>query len=39
MQAVLSGQKTPQEALDDAVSRSNTILRKFERTYKGKTLP
>ncbi len=39
MQAVLSGQKTPQEALDDAAKRSNTILRKFERTYNGKTLP
>jgi hypothetical protein len=28
-----------QVALDDAVSRSNGILRRFEQTFRGKQLP
>jgi sn-glycerol 3-phosphate transport system substrate-binding protein len=28
-----------QEALDAAAERSNEVLRKFEATYPGKTLP
>ena len=39
VEAALAGQKTMQEALDTAVERSNAILRKFERTYRGETLP
>jgi sn-glycerol 3-phosphate transport system substrate-binding protein len=39
IQAALAGQKTVQEALDTAVERGNTLLRRFERTYRGKTLP
>jgi sn-glycerol 3-phosphate transport system substrate-binding protein len=39
VQAALQGDKTMQEALDTAVSRSNDVLRKFERTYRGKQLP
>ena len=32
LEQVWSGAKTPQQALNDAVSRSNQLLRKFERT-------
>lgn len=39
VQAALQGQKTMQEALDTAVERSNAILNKFARTYRGKELP
>jgi sn-glycerol 3-phosphate transport system substrate-binding protein len=39
VEAALAGQKTMQEALDTAVERSNEVLRRFERTYRGKTLP
>ena len=39
VEAALAGQKTMQEALDTAVARSNDVLRRFERTYSGKTLP
>lgn len=39
VQAALQGNKTMQEALDTAVERSNAILDKFARTYRGKELP
>lgn len=39
VQAALQGDKTMQEALDTAVERSNAILNKFARTYRGKELP
>ena len=39
VQAALQGNKTMQEALDTAVERSNAILNKFARTYRGKELP
>ena len=39
VQAALQGDKTMQEALDTAVKRSNAILNKFARTYRGKELP
>ena len=39
VQAALQGDKTMQEALDTAVKRSNAILKKFARTYRGKQLP
>ena len=39
VQAALQGEKTMQEALDTAVERSNAILDKFARTYRGKQLP
>lgn len=39
MEAALAGDKSVQEALDTAVERSNAVLRRFERTYKGKQLP
>lgn len=39
VQAALQGDKTMQEALDKAVSRSNDILDKFARTYRGQELP
>jgi sn-glycerol 3-phosphate transport system substrate-binding protein len=39
VQAALQGEKTMQEALDTAVERSNAILNKFARTYRGKELP
>ena len=39
VQAALQGNKTMQEALDTAVSRSNDILDKFARTYRGQELP
>jgi len=39
VEAGLSGQKSMQEALDTAAARSNDVLRRFERTYKGKQLP
>ena len=35
IEAALAGKKTPQQAMDDAVSRGNEILRKFESTNKG----
>ncbi len=34
LEQVWNGDKTPQEALDNAVSRSNIQLRTFEKTYK-----
>jgi sn-glycerol 3-phosphate transport system substrate-binding protein len=39
VQAALQGDKTMQEALDTAVTRSNDVLNKFARTYRGKQLP
>lgn len=39
VQAAFAGQKTMQEAIDTSVARSNKILAKFARTYKGKQLP
>lgn len=37
--AVLFNDADPQQALDEAAVRSNEVLRKFEATYAGKTLP
>ncbi len=34
MEALWSGQKTARQAMDDAVSRGNALLRKFERSVK-----
>ena len=34
MELIWSGAKSPQQAMDDAVSRSNEKLREFEKTYK-----
>jgi len=39
MEAVFSGQKTPEEAVADLKERGDRLLRQFERTYRGKTLP
>jgi sn-glycerol 3-phosphate transport system substrate-binding protein len=39
LEAAFTGKKDMQAALDDAASRSNQILRRFEQTFKGKTLP
>lgn len=39
MQAALGGTKTVQQALDDAVTSGNALLRRFERTYRGRELP
>ncbi|KKC35310.1 glycerol 3-phosphate ABC transporter [Devosia epidermidihirudinis] len=39
MSAVLFNNVPVQQALDDAATRSNEVLRKFEATYAGKTLP
>ena len=39
VQAAFAGDKSMQEALDTAVDRSNAILEKFARTYRGKQLP
>lgn len=36
VEAAFAGQKTMKEALDTAVERSNKLLEKFARTYKGK---
>ena len=34
MELIWNGSKTPQQAMDDAVKRSNEKLREFEKTYK-----
>ncbi|MDB5560821.1 MAG: hypothetical protein JWN11_239, partial [Hyphomicrobiales bacterium] len=34
-----AGTVSVQQGLDDAAGRGNDALRKFEATYKGKTLP
>ncbi len=36
MEAVMTGKKQPQEALDDSVRRGNEILRQFEKLNQGK---
>ena len=33
LEAIWAGSKTAQQGLDDAVSRGNKLLRKFERSY------
>ncbi len=39
LEAAFTGKKDMQVALDEAAARSNQILRRFEQTFKGKTLP
>jgi len=39
LEAAFTGKKDMQVALDDAVTRGNQILRRFEQTFKGKQLP
>lgn len=39
LEAAFTGQKDIQTALDEAVARSNQILRRYEQTYKGAALP
>jgi sn-glycerol 3-phosphate transport system substrate-binding protein len=39
LQAIFANQVSVQQGLDDAAARGNSALRKFEATYKGKTLP
>jgi sn-glycerol 3-phosphate transport system substrate-binding protein len=39
LEAAFTGKKDVQTAIDDAANRSNQILRRFEQTFKGKTLP
>ncbi len=39
LEAAFTGKKDMQTALNDAADRSNQILRRFEQTFKGKTLP
>lgn len=38
-EAAATGRKTIQQALDDATTRSNQILRRFEQTMRGRQLP
>lgn len=39
LQEIFSGKSDVQTAIDGMVTRGNVILRRFEATYKGKTLP
>ncbi len=39
LQEIFSGKADVQTAIDGVVARGNTILRRFEATYKGKQLP
>jgi len=39
LEAAFTGKKDMQVALDDAATRGNQILRRFEQTYRGKQLP
>jgi sn-glycerol 3-phosphate transport system substrate-binding protein len=39
LEAAFAGQKTVEQAIDAAADRSNQILRRYEQTFKGKTLP
>jgi sn-glycerol 3-phosphate transport system substrate-binding protein len=39
LEAAFTGKKEMQPALDEAVARSNQILRRFEQTFKDKKLP
>ena len=36
---MLAGEKTAQAALDDAVQKGNEQLRRFQKQYKGHSLP
>ena len=36
---MLAGEKTAQAALDNAAKRGNEQLRRFEKQYKGQSLP
>lgn len=39
LQAIFADKVPVQQGLDDAVARGNAVLRRFEATYKGRTLP
>lgn len=39
LEAAWTGRKDPQQALDDAVKAGNDILRRYEQTFKGASLP
>ena len=39
LEAIMNGQKTVEVGLNDAVARSNQILRRFEQTFRGRALP
>ena len=39
LEAAFTGKKDMQAALDEAASRSNAVLRRFEQTFRGKQLP
>ena len=39
LEKMLMGKKSVQDALDNAVKRGNLQLRRFEKQYKGKSLP
>src|SRR5436190_15635990 len=39
LQEIFSNKAPVQQALDNVVERGNTVLRRFEQTYKGKELP
>ena len=39
LEAIMNGQKTVEVGLNDAVARSNQILRRFEQTFRGRSLP
>lgn len=39
LQAIMAGQTSVQQGLDDAVVRGDAILQRFQATYRGKTLP
>jgi sn-glycerol 3-phosphate transport system substrate-binding protein len=39
LEAAFTGKKDMQAALDEAVSRGNGILRRFEQTFRGRELP
>jgi ABC-type glycerol-3-phosphate transport system substrate-binding protein len=38
-QRAFNGEQTMQAALDNAATRGNQLLRRFEQTYRGVTLP
>ena len=39
LQAIFADKVSVQQGLDDAVARGDAVLRRFEATYKGRTLP
>jgi sn-glycerol 3-phosphate transport system substrate-binding protein len=39
LQAIFADKVSVQQGLDNAVARGNAVLRRFEATYKGRTLP